>query len=376
MYSVSAGFVTAAQTTSHTVTPKLEWLDANLNVLQDLSAELLSGSVTVENGLEGRRGFQMTLKNAGGIWTPTGSPSTEPFFMHNIIRISLGIVVGGSYEYCPLGTFHVNKVHADPSARVVEIDGQDFWKRFSWGLRSTVRFAPGTTLNAMILALAGAAGITNVSLDPLGDAVGLQASPAPSLKFRSGTKVGDCFAVLAGDFGWEFPFDVNGTLVTRPSLAIDQQTSVLTLSDTDPCYQYARGGFEDSPDMFNHVGVSSTDPALPPVFGEAMDDNPLSPTYFAGSFGDRYHEEEFDWVQNSGQATQAAQRILRDNLFLARPVEVVTSALPFLDAQDVLTFTDADLKITAGRFLVDSIEVPLDGGDQTMRLLEARAIGL
>jgi hypothetical protein len=359
---------------------KVEWLDAvTLETKQDLSPELVdegSNVVTVENGAEGRRGVQMTLKNPAGVWTPTTSPTTEPFFMNNVIRISIGLSLSGVAEYCPLGTFRVNRPFADTQNRTIQIDGQDFWKDFSWGLKQSVRFAPSSTLNSMISTLAVVAGIANVTLDPAGDGVRLQAAPAPSLKFRRGMRLADCFTVLANDFGWEFFFDVLGTLVTRPSLAIDQQVSVFALLDTHKCFKRGRGGQEDSPDIYNHVGVSSTDPAFTSAFGEARDDDPTSPTYVAGAFGERYHEEELDWIQNDGQAATAARNLLRRNLYLSRPAEIDTNPLPFLDVQDVVDLTVADLKVAGAKYFVDSITIPLDRGEQTMRLLEARSIGL
>jgi hypothetical protein len=378
MYSATAAFITASRSaTSWTQLPKLEWLNPDLTLKQDLTAEVLDGSVSVELGVESRRGFQLTLENKGGLWTPTNSPLTQPLFMNNILRISSGMVLtDGTIEYVPLGTFRVNRAMADTEARTIAVDGRDFWKDFSWGLRFTARFAPSTTLNAIIASLAANVGIISVSLDPQGDAVSLQAAPAPSLKFRRGMRVADCFTVLADDFGWEFFFDSTGTLITRPTIAIDLQTTAMTLADTETCYRRAKGGLEDSTDIFNHVGVSSTDPAISPAYGEAKDDNPSSPTWVGGSFGDRYHEEELDWVQDNGQATRAAQNILRRNLYLTHPANVDTGPLPFLDVQDVIELTDTDLKITAGRYFIDKISIPLDGSDQTMRLLEARAIGL
>lgn len=380
MQAVSDAYVAEARDRGGVQVLKVEWLDAvTLETKQDLSLELVeegTNHVTVENGAEGRRGFQMTLKNPAGVWTPTSSPTTEPFYMNNVIRISLGLSLSGVVEYCPLGTFRVNRPYADAETRTIAIDGRDFWKDFSWGLKQTVRFAPSSTLNSMIATLAAVAGITRVTLDPAGEAVRLQGAPAPSLKFRRGMRIADCFVVLAKDFGWEFFFDVPGTLVTRPSLALDQQASVYTLLDTHACFHRARGGLEDSPDIFNHVGVSSTDPAFVSAFGEARDDDPASPTYVGGAFGDRYHEEELDWIQNDGQAAAAARDILRRNLYLTRPAEIGTGTLPFLDVQDVVTLTATDLKVSGLRYFVDSMDIPLDRGDQTMRLLEARSIGL
>lgn len=378
MYAASAAFVTASKSsTLWTQLVRLEWLDASdLSVKQDLSAEITQGYVTVENGAESRRGFQMTLENKAGVWTPTNSPTTQPLFINNVLRISLGMMLSGVPEYVPLGIFRVNRAMADTEARTIEVDGRDFWKDLSWGLKQSVRFAPGQSLNSIITTLAAVAGVLNVSLDPAGDGVHLQAAPAPSLKFRRGMRLGDCFVVLMNDFGWEFFFDVTGTLVTRPTFPIDQQTAVMTLADTDACYRRSKVGLEDSSDIFNHVGVSSTDPSVAPAFGEARDDNPASPTYVGGPFGDRYKEYEYDWVQNDGQGARAAQNLLRRNLYLTRPADVVTGPLPFLDVQDVVELTDADGKISAGRYFVDSMEIPLDGGDQTMRLLEAREIGL
>ena len=377
MQNVSQAFIDEARDRGGVEHVKIEWLDSvTLESKQDLSAEILGGHVTVGLGNDTRRTVQMTLKNPAGVWTPTSSPTTEPFYMNNVIRIWLGLSLSGVIEYCPLGTFRVNRPYADVRERTINVVGQDFWKDFSWGLRQSVRFAPGSTLNSIIATLAAVAGVTRLTLDPAGEAVRLQGAPAPSLKFRRGMRIADCFALLATDYGWEIFFDVFGTLVTRPSLAIDQGPSLFELKDTHACFRGGSGGLEDSPDIFNHVGVSSTDPASVSAFGEARDDDPMSPTYVGGAFGDRYHEEELDWIQNDGQAGAAARDILRRNLYLTRPAEIDTGALPFLDVQDVVTLTVADLKVSGLRYFVDSMQIPLDRGDQTMRLLEARSIGL
>jgi hypothetical protein len=298
--------------------------------------------------------------------------------MNHALRISYGVLGStGSYEYAPLGVFLINKAtpRISNDERVLMVEAIDQWKRFQYTkLLNHRRFSAGSNLLSVFTGLLDLTGVQNFQIHSDAAGVFLRPSPSADLNLKRGTSLADCWAILAEDFGWNFYFDADGVFHALPIFDPSTQPSLLTLADTDPSFNAIEGGFEDSPDIINHVGVASTNPDIAPIYAEAMDNNPLSPTYVKSSFGDRFFEYEGGFIQSQAQAAQVAQNILRRKLYYSRGYSVKHTPLPHLDAMDRINLTAVDVQITQLKSIVESMSIPLSDGYQTTKFLEARAI--
>lgn len=89
--------------------------------------------------------------------------------------------------------------------------------------------------------------------------------------------------------------------------------------------------------VYNAVSVSSasSDPAVPPVWGWAYDDDPTSPTYFYGAFGQvpRFFESQF--FTTEAQCTNYARSLLAESLAENKTVSFRGLQLDTLEVGDV-----------------------------------------
>lgn len=98
-----------------------------------------------------------------------------------------------------------------------------------------------------------------------------------------------------------------------------------------------RGEEETRDRVYNAVVVSgsSTDPAAPPVWGWAFDNDPASPTYFYGAFGQvpRYYSSQF--FTTDQQCTDYAQALLAESLAENKTLKFDALQLDFMEVGDL-----------------------------------------
>lgn len=379
MFAVSATFISTITSGSYSRVIVVQALDpVTLAVKSDLTPVVIDGTVEVRTREDIRRTLTITVANDGGTYTPR--QTSDPFWINNPIRVYWRLQYqNGTTEDCPLGTFLVNRtrMRREGGRQVIDVDAVDFGKRMQYTkLLSVATYAAGSTLLAAFNDLLTRAGIpiSSRDIDPQAATTTFHAAPAADLNFARGTSIADCFGVLAQDYGWTFGSDVLGTFLARPAIDPSTLPPVFTLAETDPMVVTVEGGYEDSLDVSNHVIVASTDASIQPVFAEVKDNNQDSPTYIGGSFGDRLFEYDANWVQTTAQALTAAQDILRRKIGDSRKVEIMTGPRPELDAFDIGTITAPILNVTASKYQIESMTVPLAGGLQRISMVEPRAL--
>lgn len=366
----------ARATQSHERTLKFQQLDSNLQVIQEFTPDVVQGEIQLQANQEGRRTLTMTLANKKGVYTPT--QTSDPFWFNATLRVQYGVIfANGTTEYITLGTFLVNQASSTIAngERAIRVSAGDFWKKFQiYSLTSVAKYAAGSSLKAAIIDLATRAGVTQYNVDPALNATTFHAAPSADLQLARATPLNDAFGILANDYFLDFWFDEFGVFQVRTYIDPSTYVTSFSLADTDPGVNKLEPEIKDSADIKNHVGVSSTNLDIQPIFAEAKDNNTNSPTYIGGQFGDRYFEYQGDWIQTAAQALTTAQSILKRKLFYARAIKAETVPMPWLDGFDVGLITAADAKVTGVRYYVESASIPLTLGSQSTNLLEARPL--
>jgi hypothetical protein len=175
---------------------------------------------------------------------------------------------------------------------------------------------------------------------------------------------------LATSIGCELYFDGLGRLILRnePSLAdasiVWRITSARGLLDSD--LELSRA------DAYNRVIARSSNSALDQVFrGVATDDDPNSPTQYGGPFGRKPRRYASPFIASDAQAQSAAEAILRQNVGIAKSLDLTAVPNHALEAGDVIAVDDAHLQI-AETVILDQVTVGLSPMDATTAVTRTR----
>jgi hypothetical protein len=168
---------------------------------------------------------------------------------------------------------------------------------------------------------------------------------------------------LATACGSEAFFDVAGTFVFRPVADPRTTVPVWTFDDSATCTvtQADRELTDDQTLNYIVVKGESTSSANP-VSAVAFDNDPGSPTYVFGRFGQHTAVVTIANVVTQDQAQQAANAILFGSIGAAETTTITTVPIPFLECGDCVTVSIGDIKAD-GRYVINQLTTPLSPGE-------------
>lgn len=123
----------------------------------------------------------------------------------------------------------------------------------------------------------------------------------------------------------------------------------------------------------NVVVVIGTNTLAPGVRGEAVDNDPYSPTYVNGPYGRIVETHKSELVTTTLQAEAMARNILNRRLGPADEVDFLTTPIPFLDEADTISVTRSRMGMNQRSLLISHMEVPLLS-DDGMRVTGRRSV--
>lgn len=295
--------------------------------------EIVDGTVTLDITAATRGRVDLTVR-VDDVPTDPDHP-LAPY--GNEILIERGIQFSnGDVELVSLGRFRIERtdVSEDQGGTVVRVAGRDrsariIDARFAYAYSIAAGSSYDTTLESVLTE-----GWPSVplSLDALGGTTGLLAVEEASDRWQFAQK-------MALDKGHHLYFDGDGACVNPPvaqagDRAPDQQLVegegglLVTATST-----WSRDG------TYNHVIATGEATSELPVRAEALDDNPLSPTYVYGKFGDVIRWYSSPFVTTQEQAQSAAEAILSQELGTTKQVDFGTIVNPALEPNDIVRIT-------------------------------------
>lgn len=352
MYQVSQAFRDAVRG-SHTAVSWVEILGAGENVDGWSDAR-----VKMEALAAIRSTFSMTVLDPVGRYVDRGRPDDLLSRFGSEVRPWRGVRYdNGTIEAVPLGTFRIegNAPVEAGSGFQLTITGRDRSAIVSRRTPRSIAVMNGTPINEAIMA------IVRVML--------------PSARFNlvEVPEVTGTMLIQAGDSPWEkavqlaaasglvLYVDRLGIFCTSPGL--DPNAQAVWLFDEGPNCTFAdvptidKGTGQPVPNGFivrgNSNGGSSSG-----IRGEAWDEDPKSPTYRYGRYGENVEVVETDKVRNNTQAQAAAELLLRRAL--GRSVEFSFSGVPVphLDPYDIVWARRRQVGVDESFFL-SSYDIPL-----------------
>src|ERR1044072_2226887 len=182
---------------------------------------------------------------------------------------------------------------------------------------------------------------------------------------------------IADSYGYELFFDANGYLVMREYL--DPLYSPLALE----LLTGAAGNlvsFEKSTNdsrVYNHIVVTgeSSDAGLLPVFAEAKNLEPSSPTRIS-RIGDRVYTYTSSFITTVGQAQDTADKFLKIHALEEYDLNFSTISFPWVEVGEIVRFYDPRPGIgDPDRFLISSLSLPLGLGPMSGNAKRVAVVG-
>lgn len=308
------------------------------------------------------RGVEVTTTTAASYGTLSGSYSTyaglgSAFGTYG--GIALPPVVSTDSEEIPLGVFLITEVDMrDDGAEVrVSVQGEDRALRISRN-RWTAPYVIADGTNVVTA-------VTNL-LEDRWDDVTLIASESSETIGRAvlGQETGnDPWAdarKIADAAGLDLFFDGEGNARLEPVPSVDDATADATYREGDDAVVLSVSRRLDAKTTYNGVVVTGEGTSADtPVRAEAWDEDPTSPTYRYGAFGQVPFFYSSPLITTENQAAAAASARLRKVTGLTEGIEWSMICDPSLEPGDVVDLVNAATR-TAKVMILDAISIPLD----------------
>jgi hypothetical protein len=206
------------------------------------------------------------------------------------------------------------------------------------------------------------------------DSISSPLTTTAPLLYDAGADPWEAVSKLASSMGCEIYFNVEGRLAILPPHDINALPSPdFTYVEGTGCSLIDLSREYNADNVFNGCIVTgeAIGDSLPPVRGEAWDENPTSPTYKLGPYG----EVPLFVTDQLAKTVDQAQAIARANLSLilgaAAKLGITGITNPSYEANDIVRVKRARSGVD-GLFSLDAFTIPLRGGTQTLSMREQR----
>jgi hypothetical protein len=340
----------------------------------------VDGEVSVDRSAEYRRAARIDCIDPLGIFVPEGTSGIlTPFGTE--VRPYRGVeYADGTIEVYPLGVFRLARVTLTESSSSaansgvrIALEMYDRSRTIARDKFTNVYTVPsGTNILTAIKLILGRT-FADLEYDSITTPL---ATTAPQV-YDTSDDPWQAVTKLAASIGCEIYFDTEGRVVIAPPTDIDALPA--------PDFTYIEGKrstmmdlqsvFSDEPG-FNGVIVTGESPGdeKPPVRAEAWDNEPSSPTYRLGPYGEVPMFITDSNVKTTADAQKMADSLLKQQIGFAAQLTITSWVNPTLEAGDVVEVQRPKMNV-AGLYVVDSFNVPLrKDGAQRLGLRTKRQV--
>lgn len=348
MYQVSQRFQEAVLG-SHVQVSYIEVLSGDDAVELDTWVD---ASVQIEGSAAIRSTSSFRLPDPDGTWWRSGLLSAYG----GRYRLWRGVdYLDGTAEVVPLGVHYVQSDTRTETGEgwAISISGADASARASRPLSRPVAVRVGTPTQDAIRAIVSAAD-PGARFDFPEGAIGT----TPTLLLDMGASGWESAMKLAASIGYNLYVDRLGSYRMAPAPTRTTPT-VLTLAEGENCVitQPLEVTRTQVPNGFIVIGTASGSDSAG-VRAEAWDEDPSSPTYRYGPYGENCQVVKTEKVRTYAQAQTAANGLLQRSLMGTAEVAASMVPNPALDVDDVVVLKREQSELT-GTYVVASVGVPL-----------------
>ena len=313
---------------------------------------ILAGDVQIDGTADVRSTLDLTTSGVN-TWPVRANDSLAPY--GNEIYVERGIQYSDELaEYVGLGYFRIQSPGQDKApVGPIRVAGQDRMKAIiDARLLGPVQFVAGASLSFVFTTLIQQ--VYPAAVVVFDDASG------SNVLTRSVTADEDRFGFLDNlvkSLGKIWYWNHRGELVIKdvpsPAQPVIEIMSGASGMMMDLGRKLTREG------VYNAVvATGNGQDGNPPVRGVAFDNNPLSPTYYAGRFGPvpRFYSSQF--LATTAQAIEAATAMLQRSLGLPYSVDFTSTPNPALEPWDPVRVRSRDDQASETH-VIESLTVPL-----------------
>jgi hypothetical protein len=350
MYAVSSGFLTALRSSAMKVAVKVEANDGT--ILQVVSGDVqmdatraITRTCTLEviaSSMSGQELFDYLM-----------TPTLE-------LTVSRGLYVAGSPEYVPLGVFSADTVEMSLDiSGVVRFSGSDRSKKIS-----RARFVdPYQIGSSVVLADAMTALLQSRWSPTVTDFSNVDETTTAQTIFEAGDSSNpwEVARTMMTDYGFDLNF--NGLGVCRATPLPDPSTKDVVFDFSADDASLVTGGDLRGSLENTYNGVIATGEGTDvsaPVRAEVWDDDPASPTYWGGGFGQIPLFYSSPLLTSTDMATKAATTMLAKVKGRSQQVQWPSIVNPALEPLDVVSVT---FNGRTSICVLDQITIPLRATD-------------
>lgn len=333
----------------------------NTTMWQGAVPFLASGEVTIDMSTKTRRSCGLDLYNFNG---NIDIDRNNGLWYDKVFRVYMGIKAEfGDWE-TSIGTFIPDRIKSDDISQMISVTLRDFAAKLDYEIPYALEWPTNEPVENIIQDLASGGGVgpaqTNLPL------TGANTSAVHTL--NSGTNRWTAMQDLAIAHGYDLFFDVDGIL--QMEVYTDPAVSA-------PQFQFRTGtgsnvasiGRQISPDLIrNHIVVTGEQADGVPVWGEAENNEPTSPTRIA-QLGRRTRHVESAFVTSNTQCVELAERYLKVQSLERYESTLGTVILPWMDVNETVEFVDPQAATgDPTRYLLNRVTIPLDLSAASARL--------
>lgn len=376
MQPVSESFKDAVRN-DHRRHTLVEVLDANLNpveggVLTGREGVAISGRVLADRHRDVRRTMSLDLVNRDGELTPVAPGGLV--YWDRLARVSRGIELGGpeQIEYARKGTFVMDRpqVEVGTAGSILSLSGADQMSRIMRSkFTAPTTYASATRVRdvASDILIDGGWNPAHLSLDDGGQT--LQAARTWEIADERIKALRD----LQNSFALEVFADPSGMGIMRPVRDPATLPVAWTFVAGEDAVMLGVSKRWSIDRLYNHILVTGERSDASPVYAEAKDTNPASPTYINGPLGDRLFMYTSSMIYTQAQAQAVANMLLHEHALIEEEISLPHIPLAFLDEGDVVEIIEDDSG-SAGRYMIDTLEMPMEEGPSTLTTHRLRSL--
>lgn len=382
MIHASDNFIKALKYPVKQLYIKLELYDSQMNFIKEITRDVSSdiGSLSIDRNRPIRRSFSLTLNNTKGDFT---WGEDKLFWIDKRIKLFIGLKYGNSIEYVPQGIFILNEPsdshNFDGKQTTISCVDKMFLmtdKRGKMLYETTIE--AGINVKDVIKILAQKVGETMFNFDS-----DISATVPYELTYQPQDNIYQAIKDLADFARADIYYDENGYLRLKKIDLNDLQNypPVWKFSINDPSDRFYAGNIRklDDGQMANHIMVlgGSSQTAITRYELKVTESDPLwqdSP-YTIEKIGDilYFHNDgnPDPVITTDEEAKWRAKYELMKRLGYAESVSLTLAPHYLLDAGDVIELEDYNV---SGRYLIDSINIPLKPDVMTVECRKERKI--
>ena len=258
---------------------------------------------------------------------------------------------------CQLGEFMADSIGLGNSYASVSINARDLTKlcQMSKFVLATT-FTASTPVENIVRTVAVNSGIKKFRLPVTNKTLG------KDVTWERDTPRWDVIRDVSNSNNYEVYFDNEGYLTMREFRDPLKTPATLGLTTGLGGNLVSRSAKTSDSKLFNHIVVigESSDSNVPPVYAEAINNNPNSPTSVA-EIGDRVDITTLSLVTSVTQAQEYANSILAVSALEEFELSFEATLLPWIEAGDIVEMERSDSRYWGpDRYLLTSLSFPLD----------------